>query len=152
MLPAFPTRRSQAATATIAMFSAPVRGLWFLLLGCTLATELVPLSAAFESQFSPLAFHSYEAAKLIAFFVFGFLTPVAWWRYQSLGIGVLFAMATTAMVEAGQAFIPGHRASTFELGVKLVLLFTGFAAALNIRKDQQLTLGPLRLRFSSRYW
>jgi hypothetical protein len=144
--------RSPAAIVTVPMFSLPIRALWFLLLAFTLAIELVPLSVAFEAQFSSLVFHSYEAAKLVAFVVFGFLTPIAWWRYKSLGIGVLFAIVTTAIVELGQSFIPGHRTSTLELVVKLVLLFIGFAAALDIRKYQEFTLGPLRIRFSSRYW
>jgi hypothetical protein len=141
-----------AVIVTVPMFSLAVRGLWFLLLAFTLAIELVPLSVAFEAQFSWLVFHAYEAAKLMAFLVFGFLTPIAWWRYKSLGIGVLFAIVTAAIVEFGQAFIPGHRTSLFELAVKLVLLFTGFAAALDIRKYQELTIGPLCIRFSSRYW
>jgi hypothetical protein len=144
--------RSPAAMATVPMFSLPIRGVWFLLLASTLTIELVPLSPAFEAQFSTLTFHSYEAAKLVAFFVFGFLTPLAWWRYKTLGIGVLFAIVTTAIVEIGQAFIPGHRASTIELVVKLVLLFAGFATALDIRKYQELNVGPLCIRFSSRYW
>jgi hypothetical protein len=141
-----------AAIVTVPMFSLPVRSLWLLLLAFTLAIELVPLSVAFEAQFSSFIFHTYEAAKLAAFVVFGFLTPLAWWRYKSLGIGALFAIVTTAIVELGQAFIPGHRTSTFELVVKLVLLFVGFAAALDVRKYQEFTIGPLRVRFSSRYW
>jgi hypothetical protein len=144
--------RSTTATVTVPMFSVPLRALWFLLLACTLASELVPLSVAFEAQFSSLTFHCYEAAKLVAFVAFGFLTPIAWWRYNSLGIGALFAIATTAIVEFGQAFIPGHRASAIELVVKLALLFIGFATALDIRKYQQVTIGALCIRFSSRYW
>ncbi len=152
MLPSAHSRRSSGATITVLMFSLPVRCLWLLLLGCTVASELVPLSVAFEAQFSTFIFHCYEAAKLVAFFAFGFLTPVAWWRYKTLGMGVLFAIVTTAIVEIGQAFIPGHRASILELLVKLILLFTGFANALDARKYQQLRVGPLHIRFSSRYW
>jgi hypothetical protein len=144
--------QSHRSTIAIPMFSKAVRGLWFFVLACTVASELVPLSLAFEGQFSPFVFYCYEAAKLVAFFVFGFLTPIAWWRYQNLGMGVLFAIVTTAVVELGQVFIPGHRTSTLELAVKLVLLFTGFAGALDVRKYQQLNIGPLHVRFSSRYW
>lgn len=137
---------------TISMFSSLIRGLWFFVLVFTLVSELVPLSLEFEAQFSTLAFLSYELAKLAAFLIFGFLTPIAWWRYNSLGIGVLFAIITTAVVEIGQAFIPGHRASAFELSVKLLLLFAGFVTALEIRKYQELNLGLINVRFSSRYW
>ncbi len=152
MFPDVQSHRTPAAVITIPMFSVLVRGLWFLLLAGTLVSELVPLSLAFEAQFSTLTFHSYEAAKLVAFLLFGFLTPLAWWRYKNLGAGVLFAIVTTAVVELGQAFIPGHRTSAIELGVKLVLLLTGFAAALDIRKYQNFNAGPLSVRFSSRHW
>jgi hypothetical protein len=152
MIPSARSDRSPTAIITVPMFSVPVRGLWFLLLVFTLGIELVPLSVAFEAQFSSLIFHSYEAAKLVAFVVFGFLTPLAWWRYKTLGIGILFAIVTAAIVELGQAFIPGHRTSVLELAVKLLLLFVGFAAALDIRKYQEFTIGPLMIRFLSRYW
>jgi hypothetical protein len=146
------SHRSPSPTLIVRMFSTPVRGLWFVLLVCTLASELVPLSRSFEAQFSTLVFHAYEALKLACFFVFGFLAPIAWWRYNNLGIGVFFAVVTTMVVELGQAFIPGHRASVLELAVKLILLFAGFAAALDVRKYQEFHTGPLWIRFSSPYW
>jgi hypothetical protein len=146
------SHRSSPPTLIICMFSTPVRGLWFLLLVCTLASELVPLSRSFEAHFSTLVFHGYEALKLVCFLVFGFLAPIAWWRYNNLGMGVLFAIVTTVVVELGQAFIPGHRASALELAVKLILLFAGFAAALDVRKYQEFHTGPLWIRFSSPYW
>jgi hypothetical protein len=152
MLSSAQSHHTPAAIISVAMFSLPVRSLWFLLLACTLVSELVPLSLEFEARFSTLTFHAYEAAKLVMFFGFGLLTPIAWYRYKSLGMGVLFAIMTTAIVEVGQAFITGHRFSTIELVVKLVLLFSGFAAALNIRKYQEFTVGPLCVRFTSRYW
>jgi hypothetical protein len=152
MFPDIDSHRAPAAIITISMFGSLVRGLWFLLLASTLVSELVPLSVAFEAQFSTLTFHFYELAKLGAFFVFGFLTPLAWWRYKNLGVGVLFAIVTTAVVELGQAFIPGHRTSALELSVKLILLLTGFACALDVRKYQNFNTGPLSVRFSSRHW
>lgn len=134
------------------MFGLAIRTLWFLLLTCTLVSELVPLTLEFEGHFSSTAFHGYQAFKLAAFIIFGFLTPLAWWRYNSLGMGGAFAIATTAIVEIGQAFIPGHRASGFELSVKLLLLFSGFVIGLSTRKYQTLNLGMINIRFSSRYW
>jgi hypothetical protein len=152
MLSGADPHRSPSVIVTVPMFSLPIRGLWFLVLTCTLVAEIVPLSLAFEAQFSTLTFHSYQAVKLLLFFAFGFLTPISWWRYKALGIGILFAIITTAIVELLQAFIPGHRTSMLELTVKLVLLFTGFAAALDVRKYQEFSVGPLCIRFSSRYW
>lgn len=134
------------------MFGALIRTLWFSLLACTLVSELVPLSLEFEGHFSSLTFHSYQAFKLAAFLMFGFLTPLAWWRYNSLGMGGALAITTTAVVEIGQAFIPGHRASMLELSVKLLFLLAGFVMALNVRKYQVLNLGLINIRFSSRYW
>jgi hypothetical protein len=134
------------------MFSLAIRCFWFLVLATTLTAELVPLSLALEARFSTFTFHCYEASKLAACFVFGFVTPLAWWRYQTLGKGMLFAITTTAIVEAGQSFIPGHRSSTLELLVKLVLLFAGFACSLDIRKYQHFTFGHFSIRFSSPYW
>jgi hypothetical protein len=152
MLSGVHSGRTPAAVITVAMFSVPVRVLWLLLLACTLASELVPLSVAFEARFSTLTLYFYEGAKLVGFFVFGFLTPIAWWRYKNLGVGALLALITTALVEFGQAFIPGHRTSVLELGVKLFLIFIGFAAALDMRKYQNFNAGPLCVRFSSRHW
>lgn len=141
-----------ASTITIKMFSRAIRGYWLFALAITLISELVPLTAGFEAQFSTLVFHSYEGAKLVVFFLFGALTPLAWWRYQTLGTGVLFAITTTAIVEVGQTFVPGHRTSLVELVVKLVLLFAGFALALDARKYQNVSVGPVLFRFSSPYW
>jgi hypothetical protein len=152
MLSSAHSSRKPPTVITVAMFSVPLRALWFLLLMCTLVSELVPLSVAFEAQFSTLTLDVYEAAKLLTFFVFGFLTPIAWWRYKNLGIGALFALVTTAIVELGQSYIPGHRSSLLELGIKLFLLFIGFATALDIRKYQNLNVGLLCVRFSSPHW
>jgi hypothetical protein len=146
------THRPPVAVFKVAMFGVLVRVLWFMVLACVLAFELIPLSLAFEAKFPPIVFYFYEATKLIAFFIFGFLTPITWWTSQSLGKGALFAILTTAVVEFGQSVIPGHRTSVLELAVKLVLLFTGFVSGLDIRKYQQLVIGPLCVRFSSRYW
>ena len=152
MLPGARSHRSAAATITVPMFSKIVRSLWLLVLACMLVSELVPLTLAFEAHFSTLVFHSYEVAKLVMLVVFGFLTPLSWWRYKSLGAGAIFAIATTVLVEVGQTFIPGHRTSILELAVKLVCLFAGFAAALDVRKYQQFVVGPLCIRFSSSHW
>jgi hypothetical protein len=137
---------------TIAMFSRASRSLWFLIFACTLVFELVPLSLPFEAGFSPLLFHSYESVKVLAFLIFGFLTPITWWHYKNLGMGLVFATVITAMVELGQAVIPGHRASTLELGVKLIVFVVGFVYGLDVRHDQQVSAGPVKVRFSSRYW
>jgi hypothetical protein len=146
------SQRTPAAELVIPMFGPTMRSLWFLLLAGTLFSELVPLTLEFESHFSTLTFHSYEVIKLVAFFVFGLLTPLAWWRYKTLGWGVLFSISCTAVVELGQAFIPGHRLSGIELVVKLTMLFLGFATALDFRKYQVFRCGRLCIRFFSRHW
>jgi hypothetical protein len=144
--------RSQVATITIPMFSVLVRGLWILLAALTLALELIPLSVAFEGRFSLFPFYSYVVAKLVGFFVFGFLTPIAWWSYRTFGVGALFVILTTAIVELGQSVVTGHRFSIVELTVKCSLVFGGLVVGLDVRKYRQLSAGPLRVRFSSRHW
>ncbi len=136
----------------ITMFGGPVRILWFLLLAITLVAETAPLSLSFEAKFPPLFFYGYEAAKLAAFVCLGFLTPVAWWHYKSLGNAAMFALVVTGFVEMGQSFIPGHRPSTLELFVKFMLLFAGFVTGLDVRKYQVLSIGRFTVHFSSRYW
>jgi hypothetical protein len=144
--------RSRVATVTIPMFSALIRSLWFLLAAFTLALELIPLSRSFEERFSSFIFYSYVVAKLVGFFIFGFLTPIAWWSYKTFGVGALFVLFTTAIVELAQSFLTGHRFSIIELTVKCVLVFGGFVAGLDVRKYQELRAGPLYVRFSSCHW
>jgi hypothetical protein len=55
-------------------------------------------------------------------------------------------------VEFGQAFVPGHRTSVFELAVKLGLLFTGFVSGLDVRAYQRFHVGRLCVLFSSSHW
>jgi hypothetical protein len=136
----------------IAMFGGLTRILWFFLLVITLVSETAPLPLSFEAKFPPLFFYGYEAVKLAAFVCLGFLTPLAWWHYKSLGNAAMFAFVVTGFVEMGQSFIPGHRPSTLELFVKFVLLFAGFVTGLDVRKYQVLSIGWFTIHFSSRYW
>jgi len=75
----------------------------------------------------------------------GFLSPLAFWRFDSLGLGLLFSILAAGVVEAMQSVSEGHRGSYVEFAAKLILLFIGFAYALSARYDRVLRFGPLRL-------
>ena len=152
MLPGAPTQPTRVTSFTVAMFTHLDQASWFLLLACTLGFELVPLPASIEVRLTYFGFYSYVLFKLALFFVFGFVTQIAWWKYTTLTLAEVVGIGSTAGVEVGQFFIAGHRASVLELTVKLSLLFAGTIAGLAVRKYQRLHAGPLSVCFTSRYW
>ena len=152
MLPGQKVRSSGAATVSIAMFTFAEKAIWIVLLACTVGSELIPLPPAIEAHFTYLGFYVYVAAKLLLFFVFGFITQIAWWKYTALTAAEVISILATAGAEIGQLFIPGHRASGLELVVKLALLFTGTIAGLDVRKYQNVHAGPISILFTSRHW
>ncbi len=124
------------------LFSQGLRTGWALVLFVTVAVELLPLPPV------PAAvLYSYVAWKAALFIALGSLTPLAFWAFDRIGFGVLFSVLTAGSVELLQSLSAGHRASVFEFVAKLVLLFIGFALALNLRYDGVLRLGPFRRQF-----
>jgi len=152
MLPGPNIPSSRAATVSIAMFTHAEKALWIVLLACSLGSELIPLPPAIQAHFTYLGFYAYVAVKLLLFFIFGFVTQIAWWKYTALTAAEVVSILATAGVEIGQWFIPGHRASGVEFLVKLMLLFAGTLAGLNVRKYQNVHAGPLSISFTSQYW
>jgi hypothetical protein len=97
-------------------------------------------------HWSPLVFYSYKATKVVLFLVLGYLGPLTFWKFDSLGLGALFAFGSAATVEVLQGWIQsGHRFSWFELAAKLFLVGAGFVMALGARYDGVINLGFLRL-------
>ena len=93
----------------------------------------------------PLPYYSYTTAKAVLFILIGFLSPLTFWRFDSLALGLLCSAGAAGAVEAIQSVSEGHRGSYLEFAAKLVLLFLGFAYALNARYDRVLKLGPLHI-------
>ncbi len=123
------------------MFSGTLRVAWAVVSIVTIWSEIAPRSPSLL----PLPYYSYTAAKVILFVLIGFLSPLTFWRFDSLGLGLLFSVLVAGAVEGVQSISPGHRASYFEFAAKLILLFIGFAYSLNARYDRVLRFGPLRL-------
>ena len=125
------------------LFSPSLRRLWVLAAVATLLSQVVPLP-----PWGPVPLYSYVVAKGLLFLLTGVLTPLAFWRFNSLGFGASFAVLTTIVAEAVQFLIAGHRTRTWELLAKLLLLFIGFAVSLEVRHDRGIKLGPLHLNLT----
>jgi Kef-type K+ transport system membrane component KefB len=85
--------------------------------------------------------------KALTFVLLGFATPLAIWRFDSLGLGVLFAFVATVAIEACQFAIAGHSAHVLECLAKLGFVFLGFAVGLNVRYERRANLPFLRIQF-----
>jgi hypothetical protein len=121
---------------TLRMFTWTLRLSWFILSILLLLAELLP-----RPNFAPLMYYSYSGAKVLMFVSLGFLTPLTFWRFDRLGLGVLFSVAAAGLAELSQSAFPGHRSSFPEFLLKLLLLVIGFTVALNVRYDRRLALG-----------
>ena len=110
----------------------------------TVFLEVEPLPA----EMYPPLFYSYKVLKGLLFFALGYLTPLAFWRFNSLGRGMLLAVLSASAVEMAQDFFQGHRFSLFELALKLLVIFAGFALALNARYEQRISLGWWRIQLN----
>lgn len=128
-------------TAGLRLFGWTTRLSWIFVFFLTLATEMFPMPLIPWFYFYP-----YVAFKGVLFLLLGFLTPLSFWRFDSLGLGVLFSVLGAGLVEGLQSVVEGHRASYLEFGVKLLLLFLGFAASLNARYDRTIRVGGFSIR------
>ena len=128
------------------MFGSIVRTAWSIVFLTTLASEIVPLPLM--PRFS---FYSYVGAKVLLFFVLGFLTPLTFWKFNSLNYGFLFGACATAVVEVSQHWIPGHTFSLLELMGKWIIIFAGFALSLDARYDGKIKAGVVSIILSNRH-
>ena len=131
----------------VRMFTRNARLSWCILSGIALLSGLIPLPGI-----APALFYSYKASKAVVFLLLGFTTPLAFWRFDSLGLGLLFSVIAAGSVELFQTAFPGHHSSYFEFFVKLLLLLAGFAVGLNARYDRKLQIGGIGIRFLDSHW
>ena len=129
-------------------FSRAPKLWWLGLLALTIVSEVEPLP---HLMYPPL-FYAYKSFKVLLFFAVGYATPLAFWRFNSLGRGMLLAAASACVVELLQGFSSGHKFSFFELVVKLIVMFAGFALALNARYEQKISLGLWRIQLRSEHF
>ena len=71
--------------------------------------------------------HSDLVLRLAVFLLLGVLTPLAYWRFDSLGYALLACLV--AAVATGWTYL--------DLAEKIVLVLVGFIAGLNARYDRQ---------------
>lgn len=132
---------------TIKLFGATLRTLWVLLAAMMIFAEVIPMPLI-----PPVPFYAYVGSKLIGFAILGYLTPLTFWRFGSLGRGVAFGLLSTAGIETIQGLIEGHRFSFFEMFVKLSLLLIGFGLALLARYDKHIHVGRLHIGLDDQHW
>jgi hypothetical protein len=89
-------------------------------------------------------------AKVMLFFLVGFVAPLAFSRLNGLGLGLVFSFVSAFLIEVLQGTLRnGHAFHWHELAGKLVLIVLGFALALNRRYEQRLWLGVVNLKLQT---
>ncbi len=138
----FPKQQPHSMLLNVHVFGLPIR-MWFI----ALVSALVIGELTSVPMWPPVIFYPYCALKLLGFIAIGILTPIAFWRFNALNRGLLYAAFSAALVETLQAIVnrghSGHAFHWYELAVKLVLILFGFSIGLDIRYERQLKLGPV---------
>jgi hypothetical protein len=127
---------------TLTVFGRVFRFAWIAVVLLTVISELV-----FFPNTPATLFYSYKAAKVLLFVLLGYLTPLTFWRFNSVTLGLIFGTFSAMLVESAQAagISSGHSFSWLELGAKLCLVFVGFALALDARYERRIKLGSFRI-------
>jgi len=129
------------ATINVSAFSISIRILFVVIVSALVISELTPIPV-----WPPPIYYPYQILKLAGFVIIGILTPLAFWRFNALNRGLLYAALSAAFVESMQAIVNrGHAFHWYELVVKLVLILFGFSIGLDIRYERQIKIGPLQL-------
>jgi hypothetical protein len=138
-----PKPQPHSFVVNINAFSITIRILFVVIVSAMVIGELTSVP-----MWPPLIFYPYCAIKLLGFVAIGILTPIAFWRFNALNRGLLYAALSAAFVETMQAIVnrghSGHAFHWYELVVKLVLILFGFSIGLDIRYESQITIGPIQ--------
>ena len=134
------------------IFGPYMRLAWTIIAALTISLELSPFHN-FEARVVFIAyflFYGYKALKALLFVIFGFLTPIAFWRFQSLTYGLVIAAVSALMVELLQGWLvfTGHRFGWLELFAKLFLIFVGFMKGLDARYEGSIRIGRLKVQIA----
>lgn len=129
---------------SVEMFGPAMQRIWALIAIATVVAEISPAAGL------PLpVFYTYKSAKVVLFFLLGYCTTLAYYRFSKLNRGLLLALASATLIEALQALTGhGHRFSVFELVAKVFLIALGFAVGLDARYERAILIGPWRLPLS----
>jgi hypothetical protein len=135
------TRHTQSRMS-LRVFTPMMRAIWAVLAAVTIVLEVVPIP-----PMAPLYFYAYCAGKASLFALLGYLAPLAFWSFNALNRGIIFAALSACGVETLQGLLAhGHSFHWYELVVKLGIILLGFALALNDRYDHEINIGPIRIR------
>lgn len=138
-----PKHQPRNFVVNINAFSISIRILFVVIVSAMVIGELTSVP-----MWPPAIFYPYCFIKLVGFVVIGILTPIAFWRFNALNRGLLYAALSAAFVETMQAIVnrghSGHAFHWYELAVKLVLILLGFSLGLDIRYERQLRIGPIQ--------
>jgi hypothetical protein len=123
------------------VFGLVAKSFWAIVVAATVVTEVIPVPLM-----PPLPFYSYGVSKLISFVAVGYVAPLAFRRFNALNRGILLATISAVCVESLQGLLHhGHSFHWYELGVKLLLIFVGFALALEARYNGKISIGPINI-------
>jgi hypothetical protein len=129
------------ATINVSAFSISIRILFVVAVAALVISELTPIPV-----WPPPIYYPYQFLKLAGFVIIGILTPLAFWRFNALNRGLMYAAFSAAFVESMQAIVNrGHAFHWYELVVKLALILFGFSVGLDIRYERQIKIGPVQL-------
>jgi hypothetical protein len=135
--------KAPAEPLSLRVFGPLVRSIWLVVLTATVLSEVVSIP-----PMTHMLFYSYCGTKAILFLAVGYLTPLAFWRFDDRGF--LAAAVSAGFVETLQGAVGhGHSFHWYELGVKLALIFFGFALALEARYERRILHGPIRIQLIS---
>ena len=138
-----PKQQPRQFVVNINAFSISIRILFIVIVSAMVIGELTSVP-----MWPPPIYYPYCFIKLVGFVVIGILTPIAFWRFNALNRGLLYAALSAAFVETMQAIVnrghSGHAFHWYELAVKLVLILLGFSIGLDIRYERQLRIGPIQ--------
>jgi len=99
--------------------------------------EMLPFNS---DNVPPPVFYSYKLIKVALFVVLGFETPLTFWRFDSIRVGILLSLISELTVECLQNMSSGHTFSIVELLAKGALIMVGFILAFNPRHDHELSM------------
>lgn len=134
--------RQPEASISLRVFTRGIRITWLAIAAITILLEVIPIPLM-----APLRFYSYCAVKALLFMLLGYMAPLAFWPFNQLNRGILFAALSACFVESMQGVVRhGHSFHWYELIIKLLIILLGFSLALTARYDREVSIGPLRIR------
>jgi hypothetical protein len=130
-------------SSSIILFNVRIKTAWVLLTLLTISSELVRIP-----PMPSVLFDLYYGVKVVFFFSVGFISPLAFYKLNRIGLGLVFSFLSALLIEVFQGLLSnGHSFHWYELAGKLALIALGFAIALDRRYERKISLGPVNICF-----